>query len=63
MSEAEHYVMRQRFNAGRLSTVQRGAYVQPRPTGLGRLSDKRVITEPDHQMHQVIGLVCSTFEE
>jgi hypothetical protein len=55
--------MRQRFHAGRLSKVQRGEDVQRRPTGLVRLSEKRVITDPDQQMQQVIGLVFSTFAE
>lgn len=63
MSEAEHYLLRQRFTAGRLSNVQRGEYVQPLPTGLVRLSDTSVIKEPDQQMQHVIGLVFSTFEE
>ena len=63
MSEAELYLMRQRLNAGRLSKVQRGEYVQRLPTGLVRLSDKSVIKDPDQQMHHVIGLVCSTFQE
>ena len=44
MSEAEHYLMRQRLNAGRLSKVQRGEYVQRLPTGLVRLADT-----PRHQ--------------
>ena len=63
MSEAEHYLMRQRLHAGRLSKVQRGEYVQPLPTGLVRLSDKSVIKDPDQQIHHVIGLVFSKFEE
>jgi DNA invertase Pin-like site-specific DNA recombinase len=63
MSEAEHYLMRQRLNAGRLSKVQRGEYVQPLPTGLVRLSDKSVIKDPDQQIQHVIGLVFSKFEE
>jgi len=63
MSEAEHYLMRQRFNAGRLSKVQRGEYVQPLPTGLVRLSDTSVIKDPDQQIQHVIGLVFSKFEE
>ena len=63
MSEAEYYLMRQRFNAGRLSKVQRGEYVQPLPTGLVRLSDKSVSKDPAQQIHQVIGLVFSKFEE
>jgi DNA invertase Pin-like site-specific DNA recombinase len=33
MSEAEHYLMRQRLTAGRVSKVQRGEYVQRLPTG------------------------------
>jgi DNA invertase Pin-like site-specific DNA recombinase len=57
MSEAERSLMRQRFNAGRLSKVQR------LPTGLVRLADKRVLKDPDQQMQQVIGLVLSTCEE
>ena len=36
MSEAEHSLMRQRFNAGRLRKVQRGEYGQRLPTGLVR---------------------------
>ena len=63
MSEAEHYLLRQRLTAGRLSKVQRGEYVQPLPTGLVRLSDKSVIKEPDQQIQHVIGLVFSKFEE
>lgn len=63
MSEAEHYLMRQRLNAGRLSKVQRGEYVQRLPTGLVRLADNRVIKDPDRQVQQVIELVLSKFEE
>jgi len=63
MSEAEHYLMRQRLNAGRLSKVQRGEYVQRLPTGLVRLADHRVIKDPDRQVQQVIALVLSKFEE
>ncbi len=63
MSEAEHYLMRQRLHAGRLSKVQRGAYVQRLPTGLVRLADNRVIKDPDRQVQEVIELVFSTFEE
>src|SRR2546421_5652874 len=63
MSEAELYMMRQRLNAGRLSKVQRGEYVQRLPTGLVRLADKRVIKDPDQQVQQVIELVLSKFEE
>ena len=63
MSEAEHYLMRQRLNAGRLSKVQRGEYVQRLPTGLVRLADHRVSKDPDQQVQQVIELVLSKFEE
>jgi len=63
MSEAELYLMRQRLNAGRLSQVQRGEYVQHLPTGLVRLSDHSVIKDPDQQIQHVIGLVLSKFEE
>lgn len=63
MSEAEHYLMRQRLNAGRLSKVQRGEYVQRLPTGLLRFADHRVIKEPDQQVQQVIEFVLSKFEE
>lgn len=62
-SEAEHDLMRQRLNAGRLRKVQRGEYVQRLPTGLGRLADNRVIKDPDRQVQQVIELVLSKFEE
>ena len=63
MSEAELYMLRQRLNAGRLSKVQRGEYVQHLPTGLVRLSDKRVIKDPDVQVRHVIELVFAKFEE
>ena len=63
MSEAELYLMRQRLNAGRLSKVQRGEYVQRLPTGLVRLSEQSVIKDPDQQIQHVIGLVLSKFEE
>ena len=63
MSEAELYMLRQRLNAGRLSKVQRGEYVQHLPTGLVRLADKRVIKDPDVQVRHVIELVFAKFEE
>jgi DNA invertase Pin-like site-specific DNA recombinase len=63
MSEAELYMLRQRLNAGRLSKVQRGEYVQRLPTGLVRLADKRVVKDPDQQIRHVIALVLATFEE
>src|SRR6266853_3400848 len=63
MSEAEHYLMRQRLTAGRLSKVQRGEYVQRLPTGLVRLADHSVTKDPDQQIQHVIALVFSKFEE
>ncbi len=63
MSEAELSLMRQRFNAGRLSKVQRGEYVQRLPTGLVRLADKCVLKDPDQQIQHVIELVLNKFEE
>ena len=62
MSEAELYMMRQRLNAGRLSKVQRGEYVQRLPTGLVRLPDQRVVQDPDPQIRHVIALVLAKFE-
>ncbi len=63
MSEAELYMMRQRLNAGRLSKVQRGEYVQRLPTGFVRLPDTRVVQDPDPQIRHVIALVLAQFEE
>jgi DNA invertase Pin-like site-specific DNA recombinase len=63
MSEAELHMMRQRLDAGRLSKVQRGEYVQHLPTGLVRLADGRVELDPDEQIRRVIALVFSTFAE
>jgi len=63
MSEAELYLMRQRLNAGRLSKVQRGEYVQRLPTGLVRLADHSVIKDQDQQIQHVIALVFSKFDE
>lgn len=63
MSEAESYMLRQRLNAGRLSKVRRGEYVQRLPTGLIRLADKRVIKDPDAQVRHVIELVLAKFDD
>jgi DNA invertase Pin-like site-specific DNA recombinase len=62
MSEAELYMLRSRLNAGRLSKVQRGEYVQHLPTGLVRLPDQRVSKDPDEQVRRVIELVFTQFE-
>src|SRR6266581_394890 len=63
MSEAELHMMRQRLNAGRLSKVERGNYVQHLPTGLVRTEQGRVEFDPDAQIQHCIALVFSTFEK
>jgi DNA invertase Pin-like site-specific DNA recombinase len=63
MSEAELHMLHQRMNAGRLSKVMRGEYVQHLPTGLVRLSDNSVVKDPDQQVSQTIELVFAKFEE
>jgi DNA invertase Pin-like site-specific DNA recombinase len=63
MSEAELHMLRQRMDAGRLSKVKRGEYVQHLPTGLVRLADQSVVKDPDAQIRQVIELVFAKFEE
>ena len=63
MSEAELHMMRQRLDAGRLSKVERGEYVQHLPTGLVRTEQGRVEFDPDEQIQRVIRLVFSTFAE
>jgi len=63
MSEAELHMMRQRLDAGRLSKVARGDYIQHLPTGLVRTPDGRVEFDPDEQVRTAIALVFSTFAE
>lgn len=63
MSEAELHMMRQRLDAGRLSKVQHGEYIQHLPTGLVRTPDGRVEFDPDEQIRRVMALVFSTFAE
>ena len=63
MSEAELHMLRQRMNAGRLSKVARGEYVQHLPTGLVCLPEHSVVKDPDDQVRQVIELVFAKFEE
>ncbi len=63
MSEAELHMMRQRLNAGRLSKVERGEYIQHLPTGLVRIEDGRVEKDPNEQIQRCIALVFSTFAE
>ena len=63
MSEAELHMTHQRLNAGRLSKVMRGEYVQHLPTGLMRLADGSVVKDPDEQVRQTIDLVFAKFDE
>ena len=63
MSEAELHMMRQRLNAGRLSKVERGEYIQHLPSGLVRTEHGRVEFDPDEQIRRCIALVFSTFAE
>jgi DNA invertase Pin-like site-specific DNA recombinase len=63
MSEAELHMLHQRMNAGRLSKVARGEYVQHLPTGLVRLPNHSVVKDPDEQVRHVIELVFAKFEE
>jgi len=63
MSEAELHMLRQRLNAGRLSKVARGEYVQHLPTGLVRLPDGRVEKDPDQQVRHSLELIFAKFEE
>jgi DNA invertase Pin-like site-specific DNA recombinase len=63
MSEAELHMMRQRLDAGRLSKVARGEYIQHLPTGLVRTADGHVEKDPDEQIQRCIELVFSTFAE
>src|SRR6266581_8071796 len=63
MSEAELHMMRQRLDAGRLSKVERGNYIQHLPTGLVRTADGRVEFDPDDQIRRSIALAFSTFAE
>lgn len=63
MSEAELHLLRQRLDAGRMNQVKRGVYRQHLPTGYLRLSDGRVVKDPDDQVRHVIELTFAKFEE
>jgi len=63
MSEAELHMLRQRMDAGRVSKVARGEYVQHLPTGLVRLAGGRVVKDPDVQVRHVIELLFAKFAE
>src|SRR5262245_25452985 len=47
LSEAEWHFQRQRLDAGRQRQLAQGTYRQLLPTGLVRLEDGRVVTDPD----------------
>jgi DNA invertase Pin-like site-specific DNA recombinase len=61
LSEAEWHVQRQRLAAGRERQVRQGTYRQHLPTGLVRLEDGRVVTDPDPQVRHAIELVFAQF--
>ena len=61
LSEAEWHVQRQRLDAGRQRQIAEGTYRQLLPTGLVRLEDGRVVTDPDDQVRHAIELVFARF--
>lgn len=61
LSEAELHVLR--MEAGRWRQIERGAYQQQLPTGLLRLTDGRVVKDPDVQVQHTIELVFHLFSE
>jgi DNA invertase Pin-like site-specific DNA recombinase len=63
MSEAELHLLRLRLDAGRLSQVRRGEYVQVLPTGLVRRPDGQVVKDPDDQVRHTLELVFAKFDE
>jgi DNA invertase Pin-like site-specific DNA recombinase len=63
MSEAELHLLRLRLDAGRLSQVRRGDYVQKLPTGLLRRPDGQVVKDPDDQVRHTLELVFAKFQE
>jgi DNA invertase Pin-like site-specific DNA recombinase len=63
LSEAELHLLRLRMEAGRLRQIERGDYRQQLPTGLVRLSDGRVVKDPDLQVQHTLELVFALFAE
>src|SRR5215218_3216419 len=61
LSEAEWHFQRQRLDAGRQRQISQGTYRQLLPTGLVRLEDGRVVTDPDAQVRHAIELVFTRF--
>jgi DNA invertase Pin-like site-specific DNA recombinase len=63
MSEAELHLLRLRLDAGRMSQVRRGEYIQTLPTGLVRQTDGQVVKDPDDQVRHTLELVFTKFDE
>jgi DNA invertase Pin-like site-specific DNA recombinase len=61
MSEAELHLLQLRMVAGRRRQIEAGTYRQHLPTGLVRLSDGRVVKDPDQQIQHTIALVFERF--
>jgi DNA invertase Pin-like site-specific DNA recombinase len=61
LSEAEWHFQRQRLDAGRQRQISQGTYRQLLPTGLVRLEDGRVVTDPDAQVRHTIEMVFTRF--
>jgi DNA invertase Pin-like site-specific DNA recombinase len=61
LSEAEWHVQRHRLAAGRERQIRDGTYRQHLPTGLVRLEDGRVVTDPDAQVRHALALVFARF--
>src|SRR5260370_19438952 len=62
-SESELPRLQLRVTAGRERQIERGAYCQHLPTGLIRLEDGRVVTDPDVQIQRTVVLVFTRFAE
>lgn len=61
MSEAKLHLLRSRMDAGRMSQVRRGEYVQHLPTGYIRQPDKTVPMDPDQGVVEALALVFTQF--
>ncbi len=61
LSEAELHLYRLRTEAGRRRHIEQATYRQTLPTGLVRLEDGRVVTDPDQQIRDAIALVFARF--
>src|SRR4051794_5226570 len=61
LSEAELHLLHLRMDAGRRHQIEQGNYRQHLPTGLLRLSDARVVKDPDQQVQHTIDLIFERF--